>query len=81
MKLYPESIQKFDQIEYHPCKEFTGTDSFEKFVEQCEPEEAEFWSVYGHLPGGGLSCIADVDTEQEAKEFAEFLQKIIHDQV
>jgi hypothetical protein len=28
-----------------------------------DPEEAQFWSVYGHLPVGGVECLEDFPTE------------------
>ena len=78
MKLYPDDIQHFDGFEYHPCTlHYIGD---QEIVEQCEPEEAEFWSVYVRLIEGGLSCIADFDTEQECIEFIRFLEKIIEKQ-
>jgi hypothetical protein len=70
--MIPNRPEKIDGFEYHPvCSVNDAGD-----VEQCEPEEAEFWSVYAHLDGWGLSCISDHKTEQEAKDFCEFLKKM-----
>lgn len=66
----------FDAFEVHPCKvvyEDKSLDPKIQAVEQCEPEEAEFWSVYIHLVGGGLDCIADCETEEQANQLVEFL--------
>lgn len=68
--------QGFDGFEVHPCKvyeEAEATLNKKQFVEQCKPAEAEFWSVYVHLVGAGLDCIADCKTEKEANELVEFL--------
>jgi hypothetical protein len=37
----------------------------------CEPAsdgEAQFWSLYGHIPGQGLECIGDFKTRELAEE-------------
>lgn len=70
---------KFDEFEYHPCKVVDEDKNLKKeiqSIEQCEPEEAEFWSVYVHLIGGGLDCIADCATEDEAKQLIEILEYV-----
>ena len=70
---------KFDCFEVHPCKVVDGEAEFptiKQCVEQCEREEAEFWSVYVHLTGGGLDCIADCETEELANQLVEFLKAL-----
>lgn len=62
-----------DNLEVHPCMEINE----EGDVEQCEPEEAQFWSVYVHYEGGGLDCIADCDTSDQAYELVNFLKELI----
>ena len=42
----------------------------------CEPHEAEFWSVFGHLIEGGLECFEDFATEAEAQAFAVKLREV-----
>ncbi|MCB1094686.1 MAG: hypothetical protein KDN22_03810 [Verrucomicrobiae bacterium] len=42
----------------------------EPWCEQCKPEEADLWSVFGHLVEGGLECFGDFPTEAEATSFA-----------
>lgn len=81
IKLVVEAIPQhaFNALEIHPCREYEkGTPT--AFVEQCEPSEAEFWSVYVRYNPktnkeefGGLECIADCDTEEEAKQLEKFL--------
>jgi len=70
----------FDGFELHPCKVINGVDSIlaeHEYIEQCEPNEAEFWSVYVHLVGAGLDCIADCENEQQAKNLIAFLEGLI----
>lgn len=69
----------FDGFEVHPCKVVEEINIPDKLqcVEQCEPAEAQFWSVYVHLVGAGLDCIADCETEKEANELVEFLKALI----
>lgn len=81
IKLITKAIPQhnFDTLEIHPCRMIEHS-KFDSFVEQCEPSEAEFWSVYIHYNPesnmqeiGGLECIADCDTETEAEDLKIFL--------
>lgn len=74
-ELYHEQVGPFDGFEIHPCRIFSSGDH--ELVEQCDTEEAEFWSVYIHLKEGGLSCIADCNSREEAEKFVGLLEKII----
>jgi hypothetical protein len=60
-------------LEIHPVQERADTDDGFSYCEQCTPEEADFWSVYGHLREGGVLCLEDFTTEAEARAFAETL--------
>jgi hypothetical protein len=45
-------------------------------VEQCQPEAAEFWSVYGHGIDGGIHSFEDdFPTQAEADAFAATLRR------
>jgi hypothetical protein len=55
-------IARFDAYEIHPCHEH------ENGVEQCEPHEAHFWTLYGHIPGAGVEAIGDFRTKELAEE-------------
>jgi hypothetical protein len=66
----------FDGFEVHPCREY-DKDTKSAHIEQCEASEAEFWSVYVHLVGAGLDCIADCETENEANDLITFLKTLI----
>lgn len=71
----PENFS-FNGLEIAPIKEYE--ENGQKFAEVCEPEEAEFWSVYVHLTEGGAMCIADVTSLEEAEKLAEFLKNLVH---
>ncbi len=67
--LWMRDIQQFDGLEIHPCRTEHAEDGG-TFIEQCEPESAEFWSVFGHYKTGGVSCFEDFPTEAQARAFA-----------
>ena len=56
----------FDAYEIHGVREFDDGDG--RYCEQVPDTEAEFWSLYGHIPGQGLDCIGDFKTRQHAEE-------------
>jgi hypothetical protein len=60
---------RFDNYEIEPCRRYIATDEPNKsFVEVCEPFEADFWTVYGHIPGQGAEAIGDFHTRAHALE-------------
>lgn len=70
-ELYPGISDQYDCFEIHPVHKIG-----ENAWEQCSAEEAEMWSVYVHLKLGGLQCIADCNTEQDAEKMVEFLKQL-----
>jgi hypothetical protein len=65
----------FDGYEIHSMKRLVDNGSGEKpggpVIEHCEmvdDDEAEFWSLFRHIPGHGLDCIGDFATRQHAEE-------------
>jgi hypothetical protein len=52
--------------------EISGVRAFGSGAERyCEPvpdTDAEFWSLYGHIPGEGVECIGDYKSRQAAEE-------------
>ena len=63
------NIRSFDALEIHPCA-VVGHDSIGgEIVEPCEPEDADFWTVYGHYRTGGTDDFGDFATEAEAIAF------------
>jgi len=62
-------IWEFDALEIHPCM-VVGHDSMGgDIVEPCEPEDAHFWTVFGHYRCGGIDDFEDFPTESEAHAF------------
>jgi len=60
---------RFDNYEIQPCRRYWEPDEPDRaFVEPCEPFEADFWTVYGHIPGQGVQAIGDFDTREHAEE-------------
>ena len=45
-----------------------SSDSMPTHDEQVEDAEADFWSLFGHIPGQGLDCIGDFATREHAEE-------------
>jgi hypothetical protein len=74
-KMSEELLKKFDAFEVHPVCEvnphFTG--EVKRTYEICDPEDAETWSVYGHLIKGGIDCLCDCPT----KEIAEVIYTVL----
>jgi hypothetical protein len=56
----------FDDYEVHGVKVFQ--EAGQSFCEQVADCEADFWSLYGHIPGQGLACIGDFRTRRYAEE-------------
>ena len=63
-------VDRFDYLEVHGCVELGGG-----FVEQTtEDSEANFFSLYGHYPLGGLESLADFSCRAKAEQFAELFK-------
>jgi hypothetical protein len=56
----------FDGYEIHAVKRCTEADR--SFCEQVDDHEADFWSLYGHIPGHGVECIGDFRSRAFAEE-------------
>ena len=69
-------IRAYDALEIHPCA-VIGRDLFSRdIVEPCEPKDAAFWTVYGHLQTGGVHDFEDFPTEADAMAFHDRLMAI-----
>ena len=67
-------IRRFDGLEVHPVRELSPEAEGGPIpCEQCDPEDAHFWSVYGHCIEGGVDCLEDFPSEAQARAFAERL--------
>ena len=73
IKTTDEIFHEFDNYEIGPCVLLDPTDPTR--FDRCEADDPDigFWSVYGHLRTGGIDCISDHETYDEAKEFMETL--------
>jgi hypothetical protein len=59
----------YDNYEINPCKRYEEPDSPGKFYfEVCEPDEADVWTVCGHVNGKGVQAIGDFPNRQIAEE-------------
>jgi hypothetical protein len=66
----------FDAYEIHGMKRLPSCQGQEEepvgsVIDDCEQvpdDRAEFWSLFGHIPGQGLDCIGDFATRQHAEE-------------
>lgn len=66
----PESAESYwDNIEILPIKQFENG-----ICDEVNEGEEDFWSVYLHQLNGGLECVADLTTKQEAIQFANLLE-------
>ena len=60
---------RFDDYEIQTCRRYIEADEPNlSFVEPCEPFEADFWTVYGHIPGEGVQAIGDFHSRKHAEE-------------
>lgn len=58
----------FDAYEIHPIT-VRQTPDGRRFAERVAASaEADYWSLFGHIPGQGLECIGDFPTYERAAE-------------
>ena len=58
----------FDNYEVHGIRRFGRGQN--RHCEQVPDEEAQFFSLFGHIPGQGLECIGDFNSRALAEEVA-----------
>ena len=62
-------MKPFDNYEISPCRRYEEPDYPGKFFfEVCYPEEADVWTLYGHIPGQGVQAIGDFSKREYAEE-------------
>jgi hypothetical protein len=62
-------MKVFDNYEISPCKRYEEPDQPGKFYfEVCDPEEADVWTLYGHINGEGVEAIGDFANPKHAEE-------------
>lgn len=63
------AVLRFDGYEIAPCRRYEEPDQPGQFYfEGCEADEADVWSLYGHIPGQGVECLGDFSTREHAEE-------------
>jgi hypothetical protein len=71
-------FQNFDNYEISPCL-IVGKDKSGRIIyEQCSftSKEIAIWCVFGHFHTGGLECISDHKTFDEAEKFRRTLPSL-----
>jgi hypothetical protein len=60
----------YDNYEISPCKQVLDSDAYppEESIEVCEEQEAEFWTLYGHIGGEGVHAIGDFRSREAAEQ-------------
>lgn len=54
---------RFDDYEIGPCRRFREDGERDRFYYvPSSPEEADVWTLYGHIPGKGVEAIGDFET-------------------
>jgi len=66
-----EIFHKFENYEIWPCTIVGKNNSSDLIYETCNFDDLDIaiWCVYGHFHIGGLECISDHETLEEAEEF------------
>ena len=62
----PDLPTGFDKYEIHGVK--TYGKASRRHCEQVDDSKADYWSLFGHIPGQGLDCIGDFATREHAEE-------------
>ena len=64
-------MKVYDNYEISPCRRLDDAglpDPNGLIYEVCEPDEADVWTLYGHIPGEGVEAIGDFATREDAEE-------------
>jgi len=59
-------LTPFDAYEISGVREFGS--GAERYCEPVPDADAEFWSLYGHIPGQGVECIGNYKSRKAAEE-------------
>lgn len=72
LKFIPEEAEtKWDEIEINPIVEDENG-----YCEVVNEGEELFWSVYLHQINGGVKCIADLPTKEDALKFSQLINSL-----
>jgi hypothetical protein len=62
-------MKPFDNYEISPCRRYQQINHpGQFFTEQCPDADAEFWTLYGHIPGKGVEAIGDFISREAAEQ-------------
>ena len=62
-------MKTYDNYEISPCTQTEESDSPGRYYfEVCEPDEADVWTLYGHIEGEGVEAIGDFPTREAAEQ-------------
>lgn len=64
-------MKPFDNYEISPCRRYVEAglpDPNGTSYEVCDPDEADVWTLYGHIPGEGVQALGDFATREDAEE-------------
>jgi hypothetical protein len=62
-------MKVYDNYEISPCRRYEEPGSPDKFYfETCEPQEADVWTLYGHITGEGVEAIGDFPSRDAAEQ-------------
>jgi hypothetical protein len=62
-------MKVFDNYEISPCRRYEDPDSPGKVTfEVCVPQEADVWTLYGHIDGEGVIAIGDFASRDDAED-------------
>jgi hypothetical protein len=62
------ALNVYDNYEISPCRRYEepgGPGTF--YFEVCEPDEADVWTLYGHVTGEGVEAIGDFASREAAE--------------
>ena len=70
-----EIFYQFENYEIHPCCIVGELSSGEIIYETCNFDDPHIaiWCVYGHFRRGGIECISDHNTLEDAEKFEKTL--------
>lgn len=74
LEIWPVCDLNWDD-ERQGSRPFEPSGDNDSWCETCDRDKAHFWSVFGHLKTGGLTCFEDFATEAEATAFADKLYR------
>lgn len=76
------NVSDYDAVEIMPVtdldRDIPERVGYESTMEVCEAGQEDLWSVYLHFKSGGVDCISDHNTEDEAADWYEVMKSILY---